>query len=313
MNEINPLISVIVPIYNVDKYVRKCLDSLKNQTMKQIEVICIDDGSTDDSGKIANEYASDEWPRFRVIHTENKGLSAARNRGIDEARADWLMFVDSDDWVDREFCEIPFEAALMNKAELVCFRYYRVTKSGKVKSPKRIDRFEGIVKHEAAIDDIGETPVWNKMYKKYLFDNIRYPEGHFYEELATTHKLIYKADRILKIPHYLYYYRKRQGSITNSSIAIDDLLYMSKQRYDDLLKLGYPKEKAFPQLLTFALRYCGKANKDSNRYREAQNIVKEGVSVHLSGKDQIKKWLFVFNSSLYRCVYRLAIHAKGED
>ncbi len=99
----NPLISVIVPIYNVEKYVRKCLDSLKNQTMKQIEVICIDDGSTDESGRIAEEYKSEDWPKFRVIHTENRGLSAARNCGIDEALADWIMFVDSDDWVESEF------------------------------------------------------------------------------------------------------------------------------------------------------------------------------------------------------------------
>ena len=85
MNE-TPLISVIVPIYNVEKYVRKCLDSLRSQTMKQIEVICIDDGSTDKSGEIAEEYKNEEgWPRFRVIHTENRGLSAARNRGIDES------------------------------------------------------------------------------------------------------------------------------------------------------------------------------------------------------------------------------------
>ena len=90
----DPLISVIVPIYNVEKYVRKCLDSLKNQTMKQIEVICIDDGSTDESGRIAEEYKNEDgWPRFRVIHTENRGLSAARNRGIDEAKSQWLMFV----------------------------------------------------------------------------------------------------------------------------------------------------------------------------------------------------------------------------
>lgn len=80
-----PLISVIVPVYNVEKYVRKCLDSLLNQTMKQIEVICIDDGSTDESGRIADEYENEVgWPRFRVIHTENRGLSVARNRGIDE-------------------------------------------------------------------------------------------------------------------------------------------------------------------------------------------------------------------------------------
>lgn len=127
-----PLISVIVPIYNVERYVRKCLDSLKGQTLKQIEVICIDDGSTDGSGKIADEYVSEEWPRFRVFHTENRGLSAARNRGIDEAKAQWLMFVDSDDWVHEDFCRVPYEAAIENSADLVIFGAYRVLRNGMI-------------------------------------------------------------------------------------------------------------------------------------------------------------------------------------
>ena len=125
------LFSVIVPIYNVASYVRKCLDSLKNQTMKEIEVICIDDGSTDESGRIADEYKSNNFPVFRVIHTDNRGLSAARNRGIDEARADWLMFVDSDDWVDERFCEIPYKAAIKNRADMVIFNHYIANEKGK--------------------------------------------------------------------------------------------------------------------------------------------------------------------------------------
>ena len=113
-----PLISVIVPIYNVERYVRKCLDSLVAQTMKQIEIICIDDGSTDRSGQIAEEYVGiHEGVLFRVIHTENQGLSAARNRGIDEARSQWIMFVDSDDWVDEKFCETPYKTAVEKQAE----------------------------------------------------------------------------------------------------------------------------------------------------------------------------------------------------
>lgn len=120
-----PLISVIVPIYNVEKYVRKCLDSLVAQTLREIEVICIDDGSTDRSGEIADEIARDD-ARFRVIHTENRGLSAARNRGIDEARSQWLMFVDSDDWVSPEFCRVPYEAAIEYGADLVIFGAYVV-------------------------------------------------------------------------------------------------------------------------------------------------------------------------------------------
>ena len=104
----DPLVSVIVPIYNVAPWLRQCLNSLKAQTLRQIEVIMVDDGSTDESGEIAKEYVCDEWPVFRLIrHENNRGLSAARNTGIDEARSEWLMFVDSDDWVDEKFCDKP--------------------------------------------------------------------------------------------------------------------------------------------------------------------------------------------------------------
>ncbi len=134
-----PLISVIVPIFNIEKYVRKCLDSLVNQTLKEIEIICVDDGSTDASGLIADEYCNtdgrgngNEWPLIRVIHTQNHGLSAARNRGIDEERAKWLMFVDSDDWVGEEFCMAPYEAAVKYGADLVIFKACWV-KNGKIK------------------------------------------------------------------------------------------------------------------------------------------------------------------------------------
>ena len=158
---LKPLISVIVPIYNVEKYVRKCLESLRGQTLKQIEVICIDDGSTDSSGAIADEYELSEYPIFRVIHTENRGLSVARNRGIDEAKADWIMFVDSDDWVDPRFCEIPWKAAQEYGCDLVAFQAYTV-KRGRVKKPKKTERSVGVVDEMAAYKKAGVV-VWNKL------------------------------------------------------------------------------------------------------------------------------------------------------
>ena len=108
-----PRVSVIVPIYNIAPWLEKCLDSLKRQTLKEIEIIMIDDGSTDESGTIAKRYCVKypEWPRFRYFHTENKGLSSARNHGINESQSRWIMFVDGDDWVDEHFCEVPYKTA----------------------------------------------------------------------------------------------------------------------------------------------------------------------------------------------------------
>lgn len=157
---------------NVEKYMKKCLESLKGQTLREIEVICIDNGSTDESGRIAEEYKTNELPVFRVIHTENRDLSAARNRGIDEAYAEWLMLVDSDDWVDRDFCKVPYEVAIGNQADFVCFGAYRFTKWSVVKKSKKIDTPTGSVDEMTAYEYGGVT-TWNKTYKQTLFSDIR--------------------------------------------------------------------------------------------------------------------------------------------
>ena len=254
--KISPLISVIVPIYNVERYVRKCLDSLKGQSLKEIEVICIDDGSTDSSGRIADEYESREFPIFRVIHTENRGLSAARNRGIDEALAELIMFVDSDDWVDSEFCRVPYEAAMKNDADLVCFRSYRVTKFGRIKKPNKIDAPIGIVDEMTAHEKISAA-VWNKLYRASLFDIIRYPEGRVYEEVATTHKVVHLARRIVTIEDWLYYYVSRNKSISHvhSAKQQKDSLMSWIERYNDLKEWGYSVEKLKPYLCSAALGF----------------------------------------------------------
>jgi glycosyltransferase involved in cell wall biosynthesis len=110
------MISVIVPVYNVEPYLRKCLDSIVSQTYQDLEILVIDDGSTDGSGKICDEYKRDQ--RVRVFHTENAGLSAARNLGLDKAHGEWIEFIDSDDWVEPDYCRIPLELAESHKAYL---------------------------------------------------------------------------------------------------------------------------------------------------------------------------------------------------
>lgn len=140
--------------------------------MKEIEVICIDDGSTDDSGRIADDYVSEAFPIFRVFYTENRGLSAARNTGIDEAKSDWIMFVDSDDWVSPGFCRIPYEVAVVYNADMVIFDHYIVKQKGKPRRVKTDQIASGIVTANSAIRNSG---AWNKIYRRSLFDDIRYP------------------------------------------------------------------------------------------------------------------------------------------
>lgn len=306
-----PLISVIVPIYNVEKYVRKCLDSLVNQSLKQIEVICIDDGSTDRSGLIVDEYCNtddsgngNKWPLIRVMHTQNRGLSAARNRGIDEARAEWIMFVDSDDWVEDQFCEMPWKAAVENAADLVIFQNYYTSENGRIKRKKSYMRF-GFLDHETAVD-IGQTQAWNKLYKKNLFKGLRYPEGHVYEDYAITHQLVYRAENLVSVPAQLYYYRYRKGSICHSTSSEKDRLVLSKRRYRELIALGYPEHKARAQLLGSALRCCGRTNKRSSVYIEASELLRrvEEIPSECSDREKMMMAIWRFNKRLYGFVYQ---------
>lgn len=252
----HPLISVIVPIYNVERYVRRCLDSLRVQTIREIEVICIDDGSTDKSGIIADEYESSEFPIFRVIHTENRGLSAARNRGIDESKSNWLMFVDSDDWVSEDFCKVPYEKNIEYEADMVIFERYRVSRFGNIKKPRKRNAPIGIV-DELIAHECGGAAAWNKMYRKSLFDNIRYPEGHVYEDVAITHKIVHLSEKILIIQDCLYYHAYRKGSISqeHSSDKSRDSFISAYERYNDLKEWGCPEEKLKPKICSAALGF----------------------------------------------------------
>lgn len=308
MKENAPRISVIVPIYNVEPYVRQCLDSLKNQTMKEIEIICIDDGSTDRSGEIADEYASATSPVFRVIHTENRGLSAARNRGIEESRAPWIMFVDSDDWVDESFCEIPYNTAIKNDADLVIFDSCRTTESGRVKRNNKNIKNGGLICPEAVVD-MGVSS-WNKLYKKELFQGIRYPEGRVCEDVGTIHKVVYKASRIIRLYEVLYYYRFRKDSICHSVSFEKDRLDMYMLRCNDLISLGYPENKARAKVYGAALRSCGRASR--NDYIEAELVLKNlnGIPSEFSKTEKLMMIIWKLNKRLYRLVYKFFLQLQ---
>lgn len=303
MEKQHPLISVIVPIYNVEKYVRKCLESLKGQSLKQIEVICIDDGSTDESGRITDEYKSDDFPTIRVIHTENRGLSAARNRGLDEARADWIMFVDSDDWVSGDFCRIPYETAIEYESDLVIFDFFRTTESGRIKRHKNIETDLGLIDSEIAVDT--GVSSWNKLYKKELFQDIRFPDGCVCEDVGTTHKLVYKASRICRLNDVLYYYRFRKESICHSLLSEKDRLAMYRIRCNDLIGFGYPENKARAKVYGAALRSCGRAT--GREYYEAERILEDlnRTPAELSNTEKLMMTVWKLNKRLYRSAYKL--------
>lgn len=239
----DPKVSVIVPIYNVEAYLPRCLDSLRRQTLSDIEIILVDDGSPDGCGAIADRYAREDG-RFRVIHQANAGLAAARNRGIEMACAPYLMFVDSDDWVEPDFCRIPFEAAEEHGADMVMFRNWR-DGFGR-KNGECVSLPEGSISKEDAMGllyhGLGEA-AWNKLYRSKLFDAVRYPEGYVHEDIGTTYQLVHSAEKIWTSNAALYHYCFRMDSIIGSKTIDSRRNYceMRKRAALGLKMYGYTK------------------------------------------------------------------------
>lgn len=236
-----PLISVIVPIYNVAPFLRKCLDSLAVQTLSDIEIILIDDGSTDQSCSIADLYAATDQ-RFRCIHTIHGGISAARNRGIEESKSEWIMFVDSDDWVEPYFCQIPYEKAVHSNADLVIFGWF-TENNGNLHRIKQKKMPIGVIDEYVAYET-GGVITWNKLYKKSLFERLQYPIGRVYEDIATTHKIVHMARRIVSINTPLYHHVLREDSIshTHTKKYTEDCFVVTIQKCNDLFLYGFPEE-----------------------------------------------------------------------
>lgn len=227
------MISVIVPVYNVEPYLRKCLDSIINQTYRDLEILIIDDGSTDNSGRICDEYRSDD--RVRVFHTENHGLSAARNLGLDNANGEWIGFVDSDDWIEPDMYEGLIKRAEESRADVVecgsLFEYpTKTTKHSAVQS--LIPETESV---SSLLKGKVSTLVWNKIYNRKLFDLTRFPDGRSFEDIATTHKIIKNA-KVVGAPDYLYHWLQRESGISQSHDLknLIDYWLAYKDRYDDL-------------------------------------------------------------------------------
>jgi glycosyltransferase involved in cell wall biosynthesis len=220
------LISIIVPVYNVDKYLRKCVDSIISQTYKNLEIILVDDGSPDSSPMICDEYASKD-KRVRAVHRENGGLSAARNTGIDISSGDYILFVDSDDYIDSNLVEYLLKNIINNDSDIatVSFKLFYDNAETKRKDAYLFQKTQVInmAPIDTLIDSLYEHSstfhAWGKLYKRELFDNIRYPEGRLFEDTGTTYKLILKSKKISISTAKKYHYLTRQGSILHSGFS----------------------------------------------------------------------------------------------
>lgn len=232
-----PQVSIIVPIYNVKKYLRKCLDSLINQTLCNIEIICINDGSTDNSLQILEEYKKRD-SRITVINQENFGQSVARNRGIEVAKGEYIGFVDPDDWVDLDYFEKLYNAATKTNSDIAVGGIIRVTGIKKKKFHK-FDR-ETIAENTDLKFELCDVPeksyVWNKIYKTESLKKagLKFEEGRIFEDCIFTPQALYFLGKMVTVPNTYYFYLRRRNSTVKqrSEKACTDCLYSHKKATD---------------------------------------------------------------------------------
>lgn len=246
----NPTISIIVPIYNVERYLERCVNSLINQTYKNIEVILVDDGSTDASGMLCDELGSRDV-RLRVIHKKNGGVSDARNAGINVSTGEYILLVDPDDFVEKTICEELIGVAQKTGADLVSFR------------EEKIDEESGTILENTAVEtktvkimsgyEAGENYLygkyiqhspWSKLYKRKLFDRVLFPVGMLAEDYATTYLYVFYSEKVAYYDRKLYFYSIRANSImTQRSMKLTMDVYKAASKIYEFELEHYPHER----------------------------------------------------------------------
>lgn len=246
----NSLISVIVPIYNVEKYLQKCVDSIINQTYKNLEIILVDDGSPDNCPQMCDDYAKKD-SRIKVVHKENGGLSDARNAGMKVATGEYVSFIDSDDYISLDFYETLLQTMIDNDSDIVecsVVKFYENEKFDEYSDDLKVTNYETV---DALDGLISENPfkqhVWNKLYKSSVALDIPYAVGKLNEDEFWTYQVFGKAKKVTRIYKTMYYYFQRGSSIMGNGYNIKrlDALEgkMNRQAYI---------EKNFPILTTKA-------------------------------------------------------------
>lgn len=309
------LISVIIPCYKVEKYLNQCIESIVNQTYQNLEIILIDDGSPDNCPQICDEWAIKD-KRIKVVHKENGGLSSARNVGLEIATGRYISFIDSDDFIDETFIEFLYVNLIKNKADISCCGYYHYfNKSLKeVRHFKKIQLLMNSCDAIKKMNTIGYFGVgsWNKLYKKELFQNIRFPIGKLSEDWFILYKLIHESNKIYYDSQPKYYYRQRPGSITRNVKINYDCEEASRECLEFCIE-NYPH--AVPSAIqSYVLACIGIyntvlcSNNEKNKLILYRNKIEKYKSiVSLDGIDKFRKIqikLFYLSPYLYNRLFK---------
>ena len=244
-------VSIVVPVYNMEKYLEKCMDSLVNQTLEDIEIIVVNDGSTDNSLKILKKYKRKHPDKIVIINQENQGISSARNNGIDIATGKYIGFVDSDDYIKYDMFEKLYNKIEKTKSDIVVCNYKKYFMKNEefidVDMVKNINK-NNIFEEPTILNNIYFAP-WNKLYKRSLFEDIRFPIQKKYEDINAILKVFFKAKKIDKISESLYLYRiNENGETLTINKKICDIVFI----FEDLI--NYIKDKNKYDLIKYEFK-----------------------------------------------------------
>lgn len=317
-------VSIVIPCYNVDQYVGKCIESVLNQTYKDLEIICIDDGSTDDTGNILNFYETKDT-RIRVIHQINQGLAETRNIGKELTTGEYLYYLDSDDYIEPDTIEIMAQKAIETGADIVVGGFYIEYVNGGKKRNNSKDIILNLNSKEALglyLYSRYINPIaCGKLYRTELLDNVSYPKGRLYEDMATTYQIIVKAHKVIFCSYPFYHYVQRSSSI--GKIANKELNKQLEQAVDEywnyISDCAEIRDKAFAgrafwHLVAYNRMICAGDKDDElhDRLKDEIEPLKIMGCKYTSLRKKIQLLLFKFCPSLYVNLYRKYFINKSE-
>ena len=325
-----PAISIIVPIYNVELYLNKCVDSILAQSFSDFEVILVNDGSPDRCGEICEAYKELD-SRVVVIHKQNGGLSDARNYGIEVAKGRYIGFVDSDDWIAPDMYESLYSLITAHNADIAVCGHYEVMDD--VPQEKAFSHQVHVYNNEQAFDKLLEdieiqNLAWDKLYKAELFTHVKYPVGKYFEDIFTTYKLFLQANKTVSLDSPKYMYLKRSDSITGAmnSRKYYDRFSAALEIYETIQDKKYPvaKEISLSRTVTEGIELCnyqliaGETAVNKEYLVELGGFLSRHISQIIRNKTLRREMktaslLILTSSKIYKMLYYSKLRLKGSN
>ena len=314
------MISIVVPVYNVEKYLRECVDSLLAQDFQDCEILLVDDGSTDSSGDMCDAYARQDG-RIRVIHQENQGLSGARNTGIEAAQGEYLLFVDSDDYLPEGTLSTLHALAVEHDADFVAGTFLRLFENGSLRPPRMRDPIHGVEVYTGydKMDNYIRVPkqtnaVWGKLFARELFHETRFPVGKLFEDVYVTYQLVHDARRIVLTEKPSYVYRRRAGSIALRPCSDRDYDVVEGRLQEQAFVLKHYPEmehhtcvRVFSTVFQLVIRSAGGKISDPEKWKNMQRLVRKYLPNYLKCRAARKKKLLAVVAWVNLDLARLAV------